>query len=279
MLRNDEYEQLAVNEELQPVIKRLNKDLRKAAKELPDREALVLVNSYYQAQFERIRTDARIRMLDVDESNLVLKFYSDQAKILEEYARIALDVYSLNHPVGQWLRAQKGIGPVLASAHLAYIDIERAPYAGHVWSFAGLTPSGKRTRGQKANYSPKYKKICWLTGESFVKVSGYEDAFYGQLYKEFRALEDKNNDNGKYAELAKQMLAEKNFGDDTTAKAEYLKDRLPKAHLYARAKLRTVKVFLSHLHYKLYMHKYGVAPAMPYAIDILGHHDYIAPPA
>lgn len=278
MYNHDELETAAINVELQPVIKRLNKDLRAAAKELPDREALVLVNSYYQAQFERIRTDARLRTIAADEPNLVLKFYSEQARTLEEYARIALDVYSLNHPVGQWLRAQKGIGPVLASAHLAFIDIEKAPYAGHIWSFAGLTPNGVRRRGEKSNFSPRYKKICWLTGESFVKVSGYEDAFYGQLYKEFRALEEKNNDNGKYAELAAKNLREKKFGEDTEAKKHYLEGRLPKAHLFARAKLRTVKVFLSHVHYKLYEHKFGQAPAMPYAIDILGHHDYIKPP-
>lgn len=265
--------------EFRPLLKRLSSEMKIVAASLPQREAGFLVNAYYTSQEERIRSAARIRKALGDENpSTVVEFYYAQAQTMEDFAKAALDVYSYNHPVGSWMRGHYGIGPVLAAAHLAYIDITRAPYAGHVWSFAGLTPSGVRRRGELCHYSPRYKQICWLTGESFVKVSGNPDAVYGQLYKQYRALEERNNLDGKYAERAAAELLSKNYGKDTEAYKAFVQGKLPKALLYARAKRRTVKIFLSHVHHKLHVHHFGVAPPMPHAIDILGHHGYIPVP-
>lgn len=275
----DDPTNIILASEFTPVVKRLTKEQKIIAASLPQQEAGLLVAAYYTAQEERIRSAARLRRALGDATpSLVLDFYNAQAATLEEYAKAALDVYSYNHPVGSWMRSHYGIGPVLAAAHLAYIDIEKAPYAGHIWSYAGLTPSGVRRRGEKSNYNPAYKRICWLTGECFVKVSGNPNAFYGGLYKQFRALEDRQNANGAYAERAAKELASRKVDPTTEAWKAFNAGLLPKAMLHARAKLRTVKIFLSHVHHQLYVQRYGVAPPMPHAIGILGHYDYIAPP-
>lgn len=265
--------------EFTPIVRRLTKEQKIIAAQLPQKEAGLLVSAYYTAQEERMRSQSRLtRALGEATPSLVLDFYNAQARTLEEYAKAALDVYSYNHPVGSWMRSHYGIGPVLAAAHLAYIQIEKAPYAGHVWAYAGLTPSGVRKRGEKSNYNPVYKRICWLTGEAFVKVSGKPDAFYGQLFRSFRALEERQNQSGAYASRAERELREKNYDPDTEAAKAFREGKLPKALLHARAKRRTVKVFLSHVHHMLYQQHYGCPPPPPYAIGILGHYDYIPPP-
>lgn len=265
--------------EFAPLMRRLTKEHKQVVAHLPQNEAKLLVNAYYTAQAERIRSgNRRTRALADKEPSLVLAFYEEQARTLEDYVKALLDEYSQNNVIGQWLRSIKGIGPVLASAHLAFIDIKKAPYAGHIWSYAGLANESMHRGKENAKYSREYRKVCWLTGESFVKVSGRPDAFYGQLYKSFREYEDRMNDRGSYRDKAIAQLATIDYGEDTQARKDLEEGRLPKAQLYARAKRRTVKVFLSHLHHKLYVLEYGMAPPPPYAISILGHYDYIAPP-
>lgn len=268
-----------LEQEFAPLTKRLSKEMKIIAAQLPHKEAKLLVSAYYSAQEERIRSALRLtRALGEGTPSSVLEFYNAQARTMEDFAKAALDVYSYNHPVGSWMRGHYGIGPVLAAAHLAYIDITKAQYAGHVWSYAGLTPSGTRRRGETSAHNPWYKRICWLTGESFVKVSGNPDAYYGQLYRQYRDLEERNNLDGKYATRAQQELASKNYDKATEAYKALSMGLLPKALLYARAKRRTVKIFLSHVHHKLYVQHYGVAPPPPHAIDILGHYGYIPVP-
>lgn len=122
------------------------------------------------------------------------------------------------------------------------------------------------------------KRLCWLVGESFVKVQNHPEAYYGRLYQEARADEDARNERGELAEQAAHALATKNYGKDTEAWKAYSQGRLPKAHLYARAKRRVVKLFLSHYHQVGHTIATGKAPARPWAIEHGGHSHYIPPP-
>ena len=47
------------------------------------------------------------------------------------------------------------------------------------------------------------KNLCWKLGESFVKVSGSEDAFYGQEYAKRKKFEIDRNEQGYYKDHAK----------------------------------------------------------------------------
>lgn len=121
------------------------------------------------------------------------------------------------------------------------------------------------------------KKLCWLLGESFVKTSGRDGAFYGLKYAERKAEEIQRNDNGEFAQQAAQALADKNYGKDTEAYKAYVSGKLPPAHIHARAKRYAVKLFLSHM-WQVGREIEGLPVGTPYPIVHLGHVHVIPPP-
>lgn len=101
----------------------------------------------------------------------------------------------------------------------------------------------KRRKGLPIHYKPFLKTLCFKIGEmGFVRHKGY----YRDKYDEFRAYEDKNYPN------------------------------LSKGHRYARAKRKTVKLYLSHL-WNAWRRINGESITTPYVIK-MGGHNYIAPP-
>lgn len=264
----------------QSTIEALTKDLRNASRSLSDAELRYLVDSYYIMQDQRIRAEGQLRALSKagEPSEVILHLASNSRK-LEKQVEVSLDVYTYNHPVGQWARAQKGIGPVITAGLLAHIDITKAPTVGHIWSFAGLNPNVTWEKGKKRPWNATLKTLCWKIGESFVKVSGGEKpGYYGLVYKARKEWEIQQNEAGAYADQAKKTLERFKFRDDTVAKGIYLQGRLPPAHIHRRACRYAVKLFLSHLHHRWYEHHFGTPPPMPYAITILGHGHYLPPP-
>ncbi len=260
-------------------IAKLTKDLKDASRLLSAREARFLVDSYYAMQDDRIRAAHQGRTLAANgEPNNVLDWLLDQRTTLEKQVARALDAYSGASPVGQWMRSVVGIGPIIAAGLLANIDIKQAPTAGHIWRFAGLDPTSKWNKGEKRPWNASLKRLCFLVGESFVKVSSNEKDTYGKLYKERKEYETAKNDAGDYAEQAAAALKAKKFGDDTQAKKFYQDGKLPPGHLHMRAKRYAVKMFLSNMHEVWYWHEVNEAPPKPFAIAILGHAHYFPPP-
>lgn len=257
---------------LSPIIL-LTRDLKRASATLSDREARFLVDSYYAFQDMRIRSDNQIRAMTQleNEPHLVVNWLSEQSDSLEKQIRGALDVYSKGHPVGPWLHAVKGIGPVLAAGLVAHIDIHQAPTVGHIWRYAGLDPTSKWEKGEKRPWNASLKTLCWKIGESFVKVSGKDDAIYGKLYKQRKQKEEEDNALDRYADQAADILKKKNIGKTTDAYKAYAQGKLPPAHIHARAKRWAVKQFLADLHGEMYRTMLGMEPPLPYPIAILGH--------
>ena len=257
---------------VQEAIRKLTKDEKNAAITLGKDEARFLVDAYYQLQDNRIRSDGQVRSMSKDgEPHATLQWLADMNRTLEESIKSALDAYSGSDPVGQWMREQKGIGPVIAAGFLAHLDITKAETAGAFWSFAGLDPRKTWDKGQKRPWNASLKVLCWKLGESFVKVSGNEDAFYGRLYKERKLIEQAKNEAGEFADQAKAKLEKFKIGKDTDAYKAYSQGKLPPAHIHARAKRYACKIFLAHAHEVMYWNHYGKAPPLPYAIGILNH--------
>ncbi len=293
------------------MIFKLSKDLKKAILSLNPKEARFLVDCYYNMQDNRLRAAGQVRaMKKTKEPHEVLTWLQTQSELLEGQVKIALDIFSKTNHVGRWSRSVKGIGPVIAAGLMAHIDIEKAPTVGHIWNFAGLGAAVKWEKGEKRPWNASLKTLCWKIGESFVKVSGRDGAFYGKLYLERKATEIFNNDDGKFIEQAKLGAARvKKTTDawpwyagcyppgttrkwmqleDLKAKAEFLKSikkepgtglpMLPPGHLHSRAKRYAVKLFLSHWHEVAYKDHYKKDPPNPYPIAILGHAHKIPPP-
>jgi hypothetical protein len=253
-------------------IRKLTKDERNASVTLGKDEARFLVDAYYQLQDNRIRSDGQVRSMSRDgEPHAVLQWLADMNRTLEESIKSALDNYSTASPVGQWARSQVGIGPVIAAGLLAHLDITKANTAGAFWSYAGMDPRSVWEKGQKRPWNAQLKVLCWKLGESFVKVSGNEKAFYGRIYKERKALETARNEAGEYAAQAAAKLEKFKIGKDTDAYAAYSQGKLPPAHIHARAKRYAVKLFMAHLHEVMYVDHYGTKPPLPYAIAHMDH--------
>ncbi len=264
--------------QLEP-IQRLTKDIKEASVTLSRLEARYLVDSYYQMQENRKRADNQVRALnESEEPHAVIDWLAAQNRTLENQVKRALDAYSAASVIGQWSRTVKGIGPVIAAGLLAHIEIGKAPTVGHIWRFAGLDPTMKWGKGEKRPWNASLKTLCWKIGESFVKVSGDEDAFYGQVYKSRKEQEIGKNESGDFADQAERILTEKKLGKDTVARQRYEQGQLPDAHIHARAKRYAVKLFLSHWHEVAYCDATGNAPPLPYPIAMMGHARIIPPP-
>lgn len=171
----------------------------------------------------------------------------------------------------KWAYDQWGIGPIIAAGLAAHIDIEKAATISSLWKFAGQAPGfDRKTKGSKLPYNGRLKTLCWKLGESFVKVSGKEGALYGKLYIGFKTDEVSRNENGQYAKVAALELTNKKFKPDTVTRKRLEQGKLSDGHLHARAKRRTIKIFLSHYWLKGRAAK-GLPVTDPYTFTVGGH--------
>lgn len=125
-------------------------------------------------------------------------------------------------------------------------------------------------------YNTELKKLCYLIGESFVKVSN-RGSLYGEIYKERKALETMRNENLEYKEQAERMLKEMNYSKTTDTYKCLSEGKLSPAHINMRAKRYAVKIFLTHFFEASYIYAYKKNPPDIYPIAHQGHVDYIEP--
>jgi hypothetical protein len=264
----------------QDAVAKLSRDLRNAAKTMGLREARYFVGAYYDLQDYRIAAaNQQRKLLEGAEPSEFIGWLNTNLEILEKQIAAVLDKWSAAQPMGEWSREILGIGPVIASGLMAHIDITKAPTAGHIWRFAGLDPTVKWSKGEKRPWNAQLKRLCWLLGESFVKVSGRDNDVYGHLYQERKAYESANNDAGRLADTAADRLKRaRQQKADAGLIAVFESGKLPAAALHARAKRWTVKIFLAHWHEQAYTLHYGQPPPLPYPIAHLGHAHRIEPP-
>jgi hypothetical protein len=257
---------------------RIRKDIREAAKLLSDDEARYLVANYYMAQDARIRAAAQMRTMGEGAPNSAISWWWNEQDTMENEIKAFLDRYTMANPVGRWMRSITGVGPVIAAGILAHIRIEKAPTVGHIWAFAGLDPTKTWGKGEKRPWNADLKRLCWLLGESFVKVQSNEKDYYGKVYKARKEYETAKNERGDYAKLAQQTLETKRFGTDTEAYKWYIQGKLPPARIHLRSTRYAVKLFLAHLHEVWYEHHFKTKPPLPYPIAFLNHAHYIDVP-
>ena len=266
----------------QDAVRRLSRDLRLAATTLGLNEARYLVNDYYDLQDYRIAAGNQQRKLNKgEEPSEVITWLNHNVDFLENQIKGMLDKWSNAQPMGRWARGICGIGPVISAGLIANIDITKAPTAGHIWRFAGLDPTCKWGKNEKRPWNASLKRLCWLMGESFVKVSGNKRDIYGKLYLQRKAYEVERNERGDLAQQAQARLEDnaKRKRKMDAGLVELLQSgKLPQIAMHERSKRWAVKIFLSHWHAEAYRQHYHQEPPAPYPIAILGHAHYIAGP-
>lgn len=281
----------------------LRQDLKAAADSLTISEARYLVDAYYAWQRQRIGAGNQAAALArSDEPHQVITWAQQFMEQREADVRAVLDVYTRTEPtgMGRWCRSVCGIGPVIAAGLITHLDITRAPTVGHWWRFAGYDPTVTWEKGQKRPWNASLKVVCYKLGESFVKVQGRKKDVYGRVYAQYKAREGADNEAGRFAEQAERVLATRKIGHDTDAYLWYAgcltvvdaravlaadpakrqalvkqlageplsgQRMLPPAHIHARARRKTVKLFLSALHGAWYRAHYGVEPPLPYVLS------------
>ena len=258
-------------------IRRLSRDLKEATKLMSKDQVRYLVDLYYQIQDFRIQTSGQMRSMNEQAENPepvnVIEWVFDNQRRIENGIKSALDYYTDNESsgMGKWAKSIVGIGPVISSGLLAHIDIEKAPTVGHIWRFAGLDPTSKWEKKTKRPWNAKLKVLCWKAGESFIKFQNHKNDVYGKFYVQRKAQEQAENESGKYAAQAEEILKSKKIGKETEAYKSYSQGKLPPAHIHARARRWAVKIFLYHWFAEAYRRKWDREPPKPYVIEHLGH--------
>lgn len=125
--------------EMMEPIRRLDKDLKAAARLMGKKQARHIVDMYYTTQDVRIRADSQVRAAnEAGEPCKLLEWNADNFRRFEGDYKRALDAFTDEYTVGRWLKSICGIGPVISAGLLANLDITQAPTAGHFISYAGL---------------------------------------------------------------------------------------------------------------------------------------------
>ena len=255
-----------------PMFTRFARDVRSMSADLDSTSARNIVDAYYVLQENRMAFAAQARELEKQESpHELVAFMAHNLHVMEKALKYPLERFAEASVAGEWALSMYGIGPVLAAGLSAHIDITKAPTAGSVWRYAGLDPTQTWEKGQKRPYNAELKTLCWKIGQSFMKFSGKEQCFYGQLYKQDKARRIAKNEAGDYADFAKSILEKKNFKvNQTRAKLE--SGVLSDAQIDAQARRFAVKIFLSHYHAVAYQAHHGEPAPRPY---IIAHGDHV----
>ena len=83
----------------------------------------------------------------------------------------ALASYALENPMRIKVNQVKGIGDVLGAGLIAWLSpIDRFNSVSALWSYAGLAPGQKRTKGEKLNYNIRLKTFCWKLWQQWIKL-------------------------------------------------------------------------------------------------------------
>jgi hypothetical protein len=123
--------------------------------------------------------------------------------------------------IGRWAESICGIGPIISAGLHAYVDVEKSACVSSLWRFSGFDPTCKWEKKEKRSFNANLKTLCYLIGESFVKVSNNNKDFYGKFYRERKDLEWSRNLSGQFAEQAERELGVKRFGEDAAARMWY----------------------------------------------------------
>lgn len=241
-----------------------------------------IVNAYYMWQDNRIKVSNQAQALlrTTGNHNSIMEYFVSQLETIENNMETYLSVWTDRHPVGIWLKAQKGIGPVIAAGILSNFDVTKTRTAGGFWKYIGWAEGGEnrvmRKKGEKIQYSPKARVLVWKAAQSFKMQANRDNCQYGELYNMIKSKYVEKNENGGFKNNASYELSIKKYDVNTDAYKAYASGKLPAKHIDAMAMRYTGKIFLSHVFDVMYMYEYGELPPVPYAIAHLDHvHMYV----
>ncbi len=252
-----------------------------------------LSRTYVAIQKQRIMATGRIgahvraERLTEDEAQILIEHLDNQLKGVEAGIKKDMQKALVGTPIyDKWFDLVKGIGPIIAGGLIGEImDISRFDHVSNLWSWAGLGihdgGADKRRKGEKLNWNPHVKVLCWKAGKSFVLSKGY----FRTAYDDFKEHEIKMNESWISDRVIKSMkgcrLVDGAIITETNVKkiladnkGEILLCRSD-GHIDARARRKTAKLFLA-LTFMKWRELEGLSVPDPYVGALLGH-DVVRP--
>jgi hypothetical protein len=245
-------------------------DAKQAAKVMGNREAQYLLDMYLFMLKRRVAITSKINKSGID--SRALNFLLNEIEIREKNAKVLLDTYSDNHPIGAKMKEVKGIGPVISAGILAHVDMNRAPSYGHILSYGGFNPHMVWGKGEKRPFCAEFRSVLLHTKRAFQFLSGNPTSYFGMHYKRFKAEVIRRNEAGEMKEAAATKLAKFNYRKETKAYQCYIIGKLPPAHITQLAGLKALKLFIGCLHHYWSGYLGRIVP-LPYAVEYMGHTD------
>lgn len=293
----------------------LTREEVKEAQTFTRQQILSTVSLFYDIQKIRIKAhnkgDAIKRnVTPIADTGILAALKANLEKVEADAAR-AMKAYVKMQPLGQWCTSILGLSHTMTAPLLAFIDLQRcccAQYrhlksheipehdgcpglvtAGAIWKYAGLDPTIKWEKGGIRPYNARLKRLMWLIGSSFKRVTGLksykenpnrEDALYTRLYVQRKLQEVEKNERGDFAAQAHARLQSAIKGKwniSPEQKAAWSAGRLQAVGLDLRAMRYSVKIFLSHYHH-VGRTLLGLPVVKPWVLEHGGHAHYIPPP-
>jgi len=224
----------------------------------------ILVSIYYDIQDVRIRTANRLRNVEADYGVDVDKLKQMEKRIAEEINRLIEDdaVYE------NFLSKIPGLGSVLSGGLLAYFDPSKARHVSSFWKYAGLhVVNGRaveRRYGQKIDYNPEARTLCWKIGKSFVRK---RTPYYREIY---------DNEKKRLHEKIKEPEKDCPWYEECIKKLKKRRKPPCDGHIDAMARRKMVKRFLADF-WIVYRYYLGYEINKPYPVEKLGHKIEISP--
>lgn len=166
-----------------------------AADVVDDLETVRIANENRLRQLTRSveDVDGNMRGFGLDSSHPAVQRLTAIVEALAATERDAvksLERSMRDHPLGPWVKAQRGIGDKQGARLIAAVGdpywndlYDRPRLVSELWAYCGfhVTDAGtapKRARGQKSNWSETARKRAWLVATSIVKSGGpYRDVY------------------------------------------------------------------------------------------------------
>lgn len=194
-----------------------------------------------------------VSLFSLKEQSRVDRMFSfmGEAEGLEKHLEKDIKDLVKEYPIyNLYLKDVKGISHILSAGLISWVgDISRFQTISKLWAYSGLHviegEAARRRKGEPSNWNSRLKTHCWKLGESFVKSRGE----YRGLYDKYRA--------------ADELLHPEPVVDGK-------RTLYTKGHMFARAKRKTVKVFLSHLWVR-WRELEGLPVSKPFCEEYLGH--------
>lgn len=170
---NDEYD-IEPFDENKPVtfevegLAQISKSVKQSVVNIDRNQLKYLVDAYYQSQKYRIAIQSQIRAIvqgfdqsinGDDEVPLSLQWLFENMKNQEKQIQNMLDAYTSAHPIGNWVKQIKGIGPVIAAGLIGYLDYSKVNHYNQFHSYAGLNDNNVKWLGKAG--SAKIVKEIW----------------------------------------------------------------------------------------------------------------------